>query len=298
MSQIPDEIVRGLCREGRARILTCTTTGLVNELQRRHQSWPVATAALGRTASIAAMMGAMLKGNDRLTLQIQGDGPLGSILVDADAQGHVRGYVKNPHVHLPSNAQGKLNVGGGVGAGMLYVIRDYGLKELYRGSVELQTGEIAEDFTYYFSVSEQTPSAVGAGVLVETDNRAVAAGGFILQLLPGHTEEDIAAVEEQLAKLSSLTDFLKTGATAAELLWYLAPDAYGLTASPVEFRCSCSRERLGSVLAGLGVAELESMIEEQGQAELVCRFCNEAYQFDREDLEQLLADVKTKSIDG
>lgn len=297
MSLIPDEIVRGLFCEGRARIITCTTTALVNELQRRHQAWPVATAALGRTASIGAMMGAMMKGKERLTLQIQGDGPLGGILVDADAEGHVRGYVKNPHVHLPSNALGKLDVGGGVGAGMLYVIRDYGLKDLYRGSVELQTGEIADDFTYYFSVSEQTPSAVGAGVLVETDNRVVAAGGFILQLLPGHSEVDIATVERQLAKLTSVTDFLKTGATAAELLWFIAPDACALEASAVEFRCSCSRERLGSVLAGLGAAELHSMIEEQGQAELVCRFCNEVYLFSRADLEQLLADVQTTALD-
>lgn len=297
MNAIPDEIVRALCCGGRARILTCTTTALANELQRRHQSWPVATAALGRTASIAAMMGAMMKGKDKLTLQIQGNGPLGPILVDADADGHVRGYVRNPHVNLPSNALGKLDVGRGVGSGMLYVIRDYGLKDLYRGSVELQTGEIADDFTYYFSVSEQTPSAVGAGVLVDTDNSVIVSGGFIVQMLPDHTEDDTLAIEKQLAKLSSVTDLLKTEATAAELLWFLAPDAYGLYAAPVSFACSCSRERLGGVLAGLGEVELRSMIEEQGQAELVCRFCNEVYVFSRDDLEKLIGGMNASALE-
>lgn len=289
MQSVPDEMVRALWRSGCVRILACTTTGLVNELQRRHQSWPVATAALGRTASIGAMMGALQKGSERLTLQIQGNGPLGSILVDADAEGHVRGYVKNPQIHLPPNAKGKLDVGQAVGQGMLYVIRDVGLKEPYRGSCELQTGEIADDFTYYFAVSEQTPSAVGAGVLVDTDNRVLAAGGFIVQLLPGHTDDDVQAVEQHLSKLTSVTDFLKTGATAEELLHFLAPDATRLSALPIAFQCSCSRERLASVLAGLGRAELESMIEEDGQAELVCRFCNERYAFTREDLLDILA---------
>lgn len=297
MDAIPDEHVRALCRGGRARILACTTSALVNELQRRHQTWPVATAALGRTASIAAMMGAMLKGRERLTLQIQGDGPLGPILVDADAAGHVRGYVKNGQVHLPSTAEGKLDVGAAVGRGVLYVIRDYGLKELYRGSVELQTGEIADDFTYYFSVSEQTPSAVGAGVLVDTDGSVIASGGFIVQLLPGHTDDDADALERQLAKLSSVTDLLKTGMTAAELIWFLAPDATNLEASPISFYCSCSRERLSGVLAGLGAAEIESMIEEQGEAELVCRFCNEVYYFSRADLERLLEDMNTSTLE-
>lgn len=291
MQSIPDEIVRALWRDGSVRIIACTTTGLVNELQQRHQSWPVATAALGRTASIGAMMASMLKGNERLTLQIQGDGPLGSVLVDADSDGHVRGYVKQPQIHLPANAEGKLDVGGAVGRGMLYVIRDLGLKDLYRGSCELQTGEIADDFTYYFAVSEQTPSAVGAGVLVDPDNSAIAAGGFIVQLLPGHTDDDVAAVERHLAKLTSVTDFLNTGATAEELLHFLAPDAIGLSASPISFRCNCSRERLQSVLAGLGRAELVSMAEEDGQAELVCRFCNEVYRFSRDDLHQILSDL-------
>jgi molecular chaperone Hsp33 len=226
-----------------------------------------------------------------LTVQIQGDGPIGSILVDADAEGHVRGYVKNPHVHLPSNAQGKLDVGGAVGNGMLYVIRDYGLKDLYRGSSELQTGEISDDFTYYFAVSEQTPSAVGAGVLVDTDGSVIASGGFILQLLPGHDESDVTAVEQHLAKLTSVTDFLKTGATAEELLHFLAPDARDLSASGVAFQCNCSRERLQTVLTGLGRGEIESMIRDQGQAELVCRFCNEVYLFTRDDLEGILSDM-------
>ena len=283
-----DVALRGLSENGNIRVLACVTTHVVNEMQQRHSSWPVATAALGRTTSIAAMMGLLLKGSERLTIQVKGDGPLGSIVVDADSTGHVRGYVDNPHVHLPSNALGKLDVGGGVGQGLLYVMRDMGLRDVYRGSAEIQSGEIADDFTYYFAVSEQTPSAVGAGVLVDTDNSVIVSGGFIVQLLPGHTDEDIAALEQHVAKVSSVTDVLHAGASAEDLLKMVVPSAKVLDTVPIEFRCTCSRERIAATLQGLGDAEIQSLIEEQGEAEVICHFCNEKYLFSREELADLL----------
>lgn len=263
------------------------TTKLVNEMQRRHHTWPVATAALGRTSSIAGMMGLLLKNQERLTVQIKGDGPIGAITVDADSDGHVRGYVENPFVDLPLNDLGKLDVGGGVGQGMLYVIRDQGLKDYYRGSVELQTGEIADDFTYYFAISEQTPSSVGAGVLVDTDNSVITSGGFIVQLMPGHTEESVTALEQRLASLQSVTDLLKDGISAEELLLKVVPDATVMETRDLEFQCSCSRDRLKTVLTSLGEAELRSLVEDPGQAEVTCHFCGEVYLFEADELEEM-----------
>ncbi|MCL6445056.1 MAG: Hsp33 family molecular chaperone HslO [Alicyclobacillus sp.] len=284
----PDQIARAIAMGGHARVFSATTTQLVNELQRRHDTWPVVTAALGRTATIASMMGSMLKNNERLTIQIQGDGPIGKIVVDADAAGNVRGYVDNPHVHFPPNAHGKLDVAAGVGAGMLYVMRDLGMKEFYQGSAALQTGEIADDFTYYFAVSEQIPSAVAAGVLVDTDNRVLVAGGFIVQLLPGHDDAEVSALEARIAGIHSVTKLLQDGADASALLRMVAPDAGDITLQPVQFRCTCSKERLRTVLKSLGDAEIRGMIEDQGQAEVRCHFCNERYVFSRGELEELL----------
>lgn len=284
----PDIAIRSLSENGNVRALTCVTTQVVNELQRRHNTWPVATAALGRTASIALMTGLLLKGPERLTVQVKGDGPLGSIFVDADAVGHVRGYVDNPHIHLPANAMGKLDVGGGVGQGMLYVMRDMGLRDVYRGSVELQSGEIADDFTYYFTVSEQTPSAVGAGVLVDTDNHVIVSGGFIVQLLPGHTDQDIAELEQNVGQIRSVTDFLRDGATAEDLQNIILPNARVLGRQTVSFQCTCSHERFKASLKGLGEAEIRSLIEEHGDAEVVCHFCGNKYNFTVDELNELL----------
>lgn len=294
MTHTTDVAVRGLSKNGHVRALACVTTRLVNELQRRHQTWPVATAALGRTASIAAMMGLMMKGEERLTIQIKGDGPLGSVVVDADSTGHVRGYVTNPQVHLPPNALGKLDVGGAVGQGMLYVMRDMGLKDVYRGSVELQTGEIADDFTHYFATSEQTPSAVGAGVLVDTDNRAIVSGGFIVQLVPGYTEDDLSELESHLAEVKSVTDCLKSDIGAVELLRIIVPDVQVSETQLVEFQCTCSRHRMKVLMAGLGRTEVESLLEDQGEAELICHFCNQDYQFSRGDLEAILNELPSE----
>jgi len=283
----PDIAVRGLSANGHVRVMACVTTRLTNEMQRRHHTWPVATAALGRTSSIAAMMGLLMKGNERITIQVKGDGPLGAIIVDANSEGQVRGYVENPFVDLALNAKGKLDVGGGVGQGLLYVIRDQGLKDYYRGSSELQSGEIADDFTYYFAVSEQTPSSVGAGVLVDTDNSVITSGGFIVQLMPDATEGDVQELEARLANLESVTNLLKSGLRADDLLHLVVPDARVLESRSLTFHCSCSRERLQTVIKSLGEVELRSIMEDPGHAEATCHFCGEVYRFLREELEEL-----------
>jgi molecular chaperone Hsp33 len=286
-----DTAIRALSANGHIRAMACVTTGLVEELRRRHDTWPVATAALGRTVSVAAMMALLLKGEERLTVQIKGDGPLGAIVVDADSEGHVRGYVDEPHVDLPLNAQGKLDVGAAVGRGMLYVMRDMGLRDVYRSSAELQTGEIGDDFTYYFAVSEQTPSAVGAGVLVDQDG-VVASGGFIVQLLPDHDDNDVEALESRLAGLHSVTELLREGATARDLLHIVVPDAVEMAEQPLTFQCTCSRDRLEAVLLSLGEAEIQSMLDEQGGATVRCHFCNTVYHFDAADLHAMLANLR------
>jgi molecular chaperone Hsp33 len=287
-----DKVIRAIGLGGRARIFTALTTSLARELQKRHGLWPVASAALGRTATIAAMMGMNLKNKERLFVRIKGDGPLGQIVVDADSEAKIRGYVENPHVHLPANAKGKLDVGGGVGQGMLYITRDSGLKDYYTGGSEIQTGEIADDFTYYFAKSEQTPSATGAGVLVDVDNSVICAGGFLIQLMPGHTEDDVQFLERRLAEVPSVTDLLQTGLDAKGLLSYLIDDAEIMNETKVSFFCSCSRERLSGVLRSLGTDELQSMVDEQGKAEIICHFCGEVYQFTRQNLEEMISDLR------
>lgn len=283
-----DLLIRATARSGRVRIFACLTTALVGEMQRRHDTWPVATAALGRTASVATMMAMMLKNSERLTVKIDGDGPLGQIWVEATPDGDVRGYVDEPHVHLPPNAIGKLDVGGAVGNGQLYVIRDMGLRDYYTSGSELQTGEIGDDFTYYFVRSEQTPSAVGAGVLVGTDNRPICAGGFIVQLMSGYTEADVAYVEQGLERVPSVTNFLQEHPSAESLLLTLCPDAQILQINDIHFRCRCSYERLSRVLISLGRAELVSMREQQGQAEIACHFCNNKYHFSAQMLDDMI----------
>lgn len=283
-----DTALRAIGLDGQVRAFACLSTELVNELQRRQDSWPVATAALGRTATIAAMMGLTLKNQERLTVQLTGDGPLGKLLVDADADGHVRGTVENPHIHLPANALGKLDVGGGVGSGLLTVMRDTGLKDVYRGSSELQSGEIADDFIYYFAVSEQVPSAIGAGVLVDTDNSVIVSGGFMLQLMPGHTAETIDLVEKNISSIPSVTDFLQSMPDAEALLRKVLPDARILQSQPISFQCTCSRERMLAAIRTLGEAEVRDMIERQHGAQTICHFCNEVYEFSEAELEALL----------
>lgn len=289
MDNKQDRLIRGTAMGGRVRAFAVRTTGLVEELRQRHDTWPTATAALGRTLTAAAMMGTMLKGEEQLTIQVQGNGPIGQIVVDANAKGDVRGYVNEPHVHLPSNSMGKLDVAGAVGReGYLHVTKDLGMKEPYRGSIPIVSGELGEDFTYYFAVSEQTPSAVGLGVLVAPDNSVIVAGGFIVQLLPGLTDEEITLIEQAVGAMPPVTSLLDEGLELDEMLRRLLPDVEILEQMDVQFQCKCSRDRVEQTLVSLGKSELEQLIEEDGKAEVVCHFCNEAYTFEKDELQQIL----------
>lgn len=284
-----DELVRGTAWDGGIRVFAARTTRLVSELQRRHDTFPVATAALGRAATAGAMMGVMLKNDGKLTIQIKGDGPLGQIVVDANADCEVRGYVDHPHVQLPSKSPGKLDVAGGVGtSGFLNVIKDLGMREPYRGSVPIVSGELGEDFTYYFAESEQIPSVVGLGVLVDTDGSVLHAGGLIVQVMPGLPEEKLQKLETAVAGLPHITALLDQGETPEGMLRFLVGDDLTIHDSiePI-FRCRCSRDRVERTLISLGPDELRSLIDEDGKAELLCHFCNETYQFKADELEVL-----------
>lgn len=290
-----DMLIRGTGLGGKVRIFAARTTGLVNELQRRHGTYPTATAALGRTVTAAAMMGAMLKGEEKLTVQVKGDGPIGQVVADANARGEVRGYVTHPQVHLASNAEGKLDVAGAVGrSGFIHITKDLGLKEPYRGSSPIISGELGEDFTYYFATSEQTPSAVGLGVLVDTDSSVLHAGGFIIQLLPGLSDEEITEIEHSLSMLPPVTALLDQGMELDELVTWIVKDVNIMDRMPIVFQCQCSRERVESTLISLGQEELQTIINEDHKAEVVCHFCNEAYKFNRDDLEKLSAAATKK----
>ncbi|MCC2684765.1 MAG: heat-shock protein Hsp33 [Paenibacillaceae bacterium] len=274
------------------RAIAASTTGIVEELRRRHDTTPTATAALGRTVTAALMMGAMMKGEERLTVQIKGGGPIGQIVADANAKGEVRGYVDEPGVDLPLNARGKLDVAGAVGTeGYLYVTKDLGLKEPYRGSVPIVSGELGEDFTYYFAKSEQTPSAVALGVLVDVDRTVKAAGGLIIQLLPGVDEDEIAEIERQVANMPPITQLIDRGDTIEQIVEQLLDSPQILQRMDARFQCQCSRERVRGTLIGLGKQEITDMLEEDGKAEVVCHFCNETYVFSKEDLEQIAASL-------
>lgn len=286
-----DELVRGTAWQGGIRVFAARTTELVKELQRRHGTYPTATAALGRAATAAAMMGLMLKGREKLTVQIKGDGPLGQIVVDANAEAEIRGYVDHPQVHLAGNAEGHLDVAGAVGrSGFVHVTKDLGMGEPYRGSVPIISGELGEDFTLYFADSEQTPSAVGLGVLVDRDGSVLHAGGFIVQVMPGLSEERLTRLEHAVAAMPHVTALLGQGETPESMLRFLVGDDLTIyqSAEPV-FRCKCTRERFEAALVTLGRAELREMIDEDGQAGLHCHFCNESYTFDATELEALHA---------
>lgn len=285
-----DYLVKAVGFDGAVRAYAARTTHTVEEARRRQETWATASAALGRTLTITAMMGAMLKGEDTLTVRIEGDGPLRGIVTDGNARGEVRGYVSNPHVNLEPKTTGKLDVGGAVGAGSLSIVKDLGLKDYFTGSVPIISGEISEDFTYYFATSEQTPSAVGAGVLVNPDETILAAGGFIVQLLPGASEEVVDQLEQQIAACPSISSLIESGATPEQILQQLLGEGGEvkiLETLPISFTCRCSRERVETTLIGLGKDELTAMIEEDDGAEVNCHFCNEAYQFSVDDLQSL-----------
>lgn len=285
-----DYVVRAVSRDGHIRAFAAVTKDLVQEAVHRHQTFPVATAALGRTLSMGAILSCTCKNEEEVvTLRVEGNGPLGKILVDANGRGGVRGMVDHPQIELPHHSNGKLNVSGAVGEGMLHVIRDIGLKEPYHGSSPLVSGELAEDFTYYFTTSEQIPSSVGLGVLVQREV-VLASGGYLLQVLPGADDETISEIEKNISQLEAITSFFAQGATPEELLSKLLGDQVDfLETQDVAFVCTCSHERVQQMLQNLGSRELTTIIEEQGEAEVICHFCNEAYHFDRHQLMALIA---------
>ena len=289
-----DYIVRATAGDGQVRAFAATTGNLVEEARRRHNTRPVATAALGRLLTAGAMMGSMMKNDtDVLTLQIKGNGPLGGITVTADAKANVKGFVENPDAMLPPK-NGKLDVGGAVGIGLLNVIKDMGMKEPYVGQTILQTSEIAEDLTYYFATSEQVPSSVGLGVLMNKDNTVRQAGGFIIQLMPFCDEKVIEKLEQRLAEVNSVTAFLDEGLTPEQILEKLLGDMDLVINDtvPTQFYCNCSRERVSKALIAVGRKELNEMIQEAKPVELKCHFCNSAYEFSTEDLKELLRKSK------
>ncbi len=286
-----DYIIRATAAQGQIRAFAATTKEMVEEARKAHNTSPVATAALGRLLTAGAMMGCDMKGEkDLLTLKIQGDGPIQGLMVTADSHGHVKGYAFNPEVMLPPNSQGKLDVGGSLGLGVLSVIKDIGLKEPYVGQTILVTGEIAEDLTYYFATSEQVPSSVALGVLMNKDNTVCQAGGFIIQLLPGASEDMISQLEERLKEISSITTLLDQGNTPEMILEHFLGQ-FGLEINdslPVDFYCNCTKERVEKALVSVGKKDIQEMIDDGKPIEVNCHFCNKNYEFTVEELESML----------
>ena len=285
-----DKILRAMVAGQQIRAFAAVTRDVVETARERHNTSPVATAALGRLLTGGAMMGVMMKGEkDILTIQIRGDGPIEGITVTADSRGRVKGYVNHPDVMLPPSPKGKLDVGGAIGQGYLQVIKDMGLKEPYSGQVDLQTGEIGDDLTYYFVTSEQVASAVGLGVLMNKDNTVSRAGGFIVQLMPFAEEKVIARLEENVAKISSVTSLLLVENTP-EYLLHTVLDGFDLEISdelPAEFYCNCSRDRVEKALISIGRKDLDEMIADGKDVELNCHFCNRNYIFTPEELKRI-----------
>lgn len=290
-----DYLVRVTAADAQIRAFAATTRQMVETARQKHDTSPVVTAALGRLLTAGSMMGSMLKGEeDLLTLQVTGDGPMGGMTVTADSKGHVKGYANEPQVILPANSLGKLDVGGAVGSGILRVIQDSGLKDPYVGQTVLQTGEIAEDLTYYFATSEQVPSSVGLGVLMEKDNTVRQAGGFIVQLMPFADEETISRLERNLGKIRSVTSMLDEGLTPEGLLELVLEgmDIQFRDTRHVEFACSCSKERVEKALISIGREEIEKMIADGEPIEVKCHFCNKGYRFCVQELEEIVEKCK------
>lgn len=290
MLSMKDYIVRATAANGQVRAFAAITREIVEEARQHHGTSPVATAALGRLLTAGTMMGSMMKNEtDMLTLQVRGDGPIGGITVTADSKGDVKGYVENPDVMLPPK-NGKLDVGGAVGIGLLQVIKDMGLKEPYSGQTILVSSEIAEDLTYYFANSEQVPSSVGLGVLMEKDNTVKTAGGFIIQMMPFAEDATISQIEENLKLVTSVTELLDKGYTPEQLLEELLGNV-GLEITdtmPTRFYCNCSKERVEQAVASVGKKDIQEMINDGKPIEVKCHFCNTAYHYSVEELKNIL----------
>lgn len=285
-----DYIVRATAADSQIRAFAIKSNEMAEEARRDHNTSPVITAALGRLLSGAAMMGTMMKGEkDLLTVQIQCSGPAKGLTVTADANGHVKGFPMAAQVELPLNAKGKLDVGGALGLGVMSVIKDMGLKEPYVGQIALQTGEIAEDLTYYFATSEQVPSAVGLGVLVDTDFSVKQAGGFIIQLMPFTSDEVVEKLEKKITEIASVTEMLDAGNTPEQILENILGE-FGLEITdtiPAEFFCDCSKERVSRAIATLSKKDLDDIIGDGESIEVKCQFCNHAYEFNVDELKEM-----------
>ena len=290
-----DYLVKALAFNDQVRAYAVKSTETVAEAQRRHYTWPTASAALGRTLSATAMLGAMLKGDQKLTVKVDGGGPIGAILADGNAKGEVRGYVTNPQTHFDLNENGKLDVRRAVGTeGTLSVVKDIGMRDYFTGQVPIVSGELGDDFTYYLVTSEQVPSSVGVGVLVNPDNSILAAGGFIIQLLPGTDDETITKIEQRLQQIPPISKLIQRGLTPEEILEEIfeKDNMKIIETMPISFTCTCSKERFTNAIISLGKAELEDMIATDEKAEAHCHFCNEKYLFSKEELEELLEEAK------
>lgn len=286
-----DYLVRATAADAQIRAFAVTSRELVEKARQAHNTSPVMSAALGRLLSAGTMMGSMMKGdNDLLTLQLRGDGPAGRVTVTADSHGRVKGYADDPQVMLPANHLGKLDVGGAVGAGILRVIKDLGLKEPYVGETDLISGEIAEDLTYYFASSEQVPSSVGLGVLMEKNNTVKQAGGFIVQLMPFADEEVITRLENNLGRIRSVTSMLDQGMSPEDMLSCILEglDLQITDTMPVEFHCDCSKERVEKALISVGRKDIQEMIDDGEPIEVKCHFCNTGYEFSVDELKEIL----------
>ena len=291
-----DKLIRGNSTDGSIRVFTAITTDVVNEAHRIHQTSATVSAALGRLLTAGAILGAQLKSEqDSLTLQINGDGPVGMMTVVSNARSEVRGYVSNPIADLPPNTKGKLDVSGIIGQGFLSVIRDLELKEPYIGRTPLISGEIAEDLTYYYAKSEQIPTAIALGVLVDTDLSVKAAGGYMIQLMPEATDETADRLTEIVENLPPVTDMIMNKMSAEDIA-FAVTDGFDmvleLNAPSPEYKCNCSRDRMERALISLGKKELSDIIEEQGNAEMTCRFCDNVYEFSKDELITLMEKAK------
>ena len=286
-----DYIVRATAANHQLRAFAISSRNIVEKARAIHNTSPVATAALGRLLTAASMMGSMMKGEkDVITLQVECGGPIGGITVTADSSANVKGYVNNPNVILPPNAQGKLDVSGALGPGFLNVIKDIGMREPYNGQTHLVSGEIAEDLTYYYATSEQTPSSVGLGVLMDKENFVRQAGGFIIQVMPDTDDEVIDKLEAKLNEVKSVTDMLEKGMTPEDILEYILGDMglEILETIPTEYKCNCSRERVSRAIASIGKKDLQEMIDEGKPIEVNCQFCGSHYSFDTAQLKELM----------
>lgn len=286
-----DYIVRATAANHQLRAFAISSRNIVEKARAIHNTSPVATAALGRLLTAASMMGSMMKGEkDIITLQVECGGPIGGITVTADSSANVKGYVNNPNVILPPNAQGKLDVSGALGPGFLNVIKDIGMREPYNGQTHLVSGEIAEDLTYYYATSEQTPSSVGLGVLMDKENFVRQAGGFIIQVMPDTDDEVIDKLEAKLNEVKSVTDMLEKGMTPEDILEYILGDMELeiLETIPTEYKCNCSRERVSKAIASIGKKDLQEMIDEGKPIEVNCQFCGSHYSFDTAQLKELM----------